>query len=237
MTVAFTLGLLSATHCVGMCGGIIGALSLSMPAPVKQQRRRQLAYVLLYNLGRTASYALAGALAGGLGAGLIASLSPNYGHVILAYFSALMLVAIGFYIAGWLPQLSRIEHLGVPLWKRIEPFGRRLLPVRRPSQALIYGVVWGWLPCGMVYTLLLWTTASGSAALGALSMLAFGLGTLPAMLASGFMAQGLVRAARNRHTRRAIGLTLSLAAVATLYVPQFIHNHQQPISQVAGICQ
>ena len=121
LPIAFTLGLLSATHCLGMCGGIIGALSLSAPASLRRHRWRQTGYVLLYNLGRTLSYALAGALVGSLGGSLLAGLAGPQAHWILQILGALMLLALGLYLAGWLPQLAHVERLGVPLWRRIEP--------------------------------------------------------------------------------------------------------------------
>ncbi len=128
LTAAFTLGLLSATHCLGMCGGIVGALSLSLPESVRRARHRQILFITLYNLGRIGSYALAGALAGGLGAELLQRISPEYGHTVLRYLSAFLLIAIGLYLAGWLPQVARLESVGIPLWRRLEPLGRRLLP-------------------------------------------------------------------------------------------------------------
>lgn len=214
---AFTLGLLSATHCLGMCASIIGALSLSLPGPA--QRRRQALFVLLYNLGRISSYTLAGAIAGGLGAQLLTHISPEFGHAVLRYLSAGMLLAIGLHLGGWLPQMSRLENLGGPLWRRLQPWAQRLLPVRSPTRAFTYGLVWGWLPCGMVYTLALWSAAAGSAWNGALVMAAFGLGSLPAMLISGMMAQRVLSMIRKPSVRRVIGLSLGLSALATLSLP------------------
>lgn len=236
LPIALTLGLLSATHCLGMCGGIIGALSLSAPASLRRHRWRQAAFVLLYNLGRTLSYALAGALVGWLGDSLLAGLAGPQGHRLLQIASALMLLALGLYLAGWFPQLARIERLGVPLWRRIEPLGRRMLPVRHPGQAFVYGMLWGWLPCGMVYTLLAWSATVGGAVEGALTMAAFGLGTLPAMLAGGLAAQQLVRLARSPRTRRVAGVMVGLSAVATLALPSLLGPIAQPLHHVTTIC-
>jgi sulfite exporter TauE/SafE len=192
LSVAALLGIASTLHCLGMCGSIIGALSLGLPAEVRRDRRRLLTYVVAYNLGRIASYALAGAVAGGLSAALFQVMSPRYGHSILECLAAALMLAMGLYLAGWFPRLARLERLGAPLWRRLEPVGRRLLPVRSPAQALLFGMIWGWLPCGLVYSLLIWTASAGSAARGSMYMLAFGLGTLPMVMTAGIFIGSLV---------------------------------------------
>ena len=202
------IGLASALHCVGMCGGIIGALSLGLDPAVRARRGRLLAHVAAYNLGRVFSYAAAGALVGGLGAGLAGGLAAGTGNRLLALASATWLVAIGLHLAGWFPAFARVEHLGRPLWQRLEPIGRRLLPVRSPWQALAFGLVWGWLPCGLVYATLLLATAAGSAGGGALYMALFGLGTLPATLATGLFAGWFARLGDRARLRRLIGAAL-----------------------------
>ena len=202
------IGLTSALHCVGMCGGIIGALSLGLDPAVRAHRGRLLVHVTGYNLGRVLSYAAAGALAGGLGSGLAGGLAGGTGHRLLALASAALLVAIGLHLAGWFPAFARVEQLGRPLWRRLEPVGRRLLPVRSPGQALAFGLVWGWLPCGLVYATLLLATAAGSAAGGALTMALFGLGTLPATLATGLFTGWFVRLGDGARLRRTIGAVL-----------------------------
>lgn len=213
----FLIGLASSLHCVGMCGGIIGALSLSLPPTVREQRPRFFGYTLAYSAGRIASYGLAGALMGGLGGRLFATLSPDYGHELLRWIAALLLIGVGLYLAGWFPKFAQLERLGSPLWRRLEPLGQRLLPVRSPLQALGFGLVWGWLPCGLVYSTLLWSASSGSAGKGSIYMLAFGLGTLPAVLTTGLLAGWITRLTRSQGTRRAIGLTLVIFALASLW--------------------
>ncbi|HEY0634427.1 MAG TPA: sulfite exporter TauE/SafE family protein [Gammaproteobacteria bacterium] len=162
------IGLFSTLHCLGMCGGIMGALTFSLPAEVRQDKSRLGQFLFAYNLGRISSYALAGALLGSLGGSLFALLSPRAGYLVLQVGAALMMTGVGLYLAGWFPRFARIERLGEPLWRRLEPFGRRLLPVRHPLRALLYGMIWGWLPCGLVYTALLLTVTSGDALAGAL---------------------------------------------------------------------
>jgi len=220
----FIIGLFSTLHCLGMCGGIMGALTFSLPPEVRQDKKRLWAFVVSYNLGRLFSYTLAGALIGTLGSSLYAVVSPRGSYLILQWLAALLMIGVGLYLAGWFPRFARIEKVGEPLWRIIEPLGRRMLPVRHPGQALLYGALWGWLPCGMVYTALLLTVTSGDTVSGALYMLAFGLGTLPAMTGAGILAQQLMQLARRPRVRQLAGLILILMAVAGTLFPQQLHH-------------
>ena len=225
LVAAFLIGLASALHCVGMCGGIIGALSFSLPEPVRTQRPLLLGYLLAYNGGRVASYTLAGSLVGALGSGLFDNLSPTFGHQVLRLLAAVLLVGIGLYLAGWFPRFAQLERIGVPLWKRLEPLGQKLLPVRSPLQAFGFGLVWGWLPCGLVYSTLLWSASSGSGTRGALTMLMFGLGTLPAVMTAGIFTGWITRFARNRRLRVVVGVLLILMALLTLWFDSQMADH------------
>lgn len=228
LPLAFTIGLFSTLHCVGMCGGIIGTLSLSLAPPIRRDRSRLLGFVLVYSLGRITSYAMAGYLLAALGHELFAFISPHNGHRLLEIFSSLLIGAIGMYLAGWFPGLSRLEHLGQPLWRRIEPVGRRLLPVTSLSQAYAFGSIWGWLPCGLVYTTLFWAAAAGSGGEGALLMATFGIGTLPMVLAAGLLSGGGTRYFRQPGTRRAVGVVMMVLAVASIWYqvhPGHAHIH------------
>ena len=200
---AFVVGLLGGVHCAGMCGGIVGALSLGI------QSGRQLPVLFAYNLGRIASYTLAGAVMGALGFFFSGLLSVQMAQRVLLTFAGVFLILMGFYLAGWSAALSRVERAGGVIWRRIEPLGRGLLPVRTVRQALALGMLWGWLPCGLVYSELVWTVSSGGALQGASLMLAFGLGTLPNLLLMGVAANQL-----NRWTRRPLVRQLAGALVA-----------------------
>jgi len=196
---AFLAGLLGGAHCVGMCGGIVAAMS--MHAAV----HRRLPLHLSYNLGRIASYATAGFIAGWIGS--LAFLSERLlplqtGLFILAN---LMLVLLGLYLVGISPAVLWLERAGGALWQRLQPRLGRLLPVRDARGALIAGALWGWLPCGLVYSVLVMALASGSGAEGALLLLAFGLGTLPNLLAMGWIAERLRALARNVWVKRGAG--------------------------------
>ena len=215
---AFIVGLFSTLHCLGMCGGIIGALTFSLPPEIRNHRWRLLPYISAYNLGRIGSYTLVGAIVGGLGDNLFNFISPNYGHLLLQGIAAIIMVGIGLYLAGWFPRFAEIEKLGQPLWRKLEPLGQKLLPVRSPSHAFLFGVIWGWLPCGLVYSALLWSASTGSATNGALFMLAFGAGTLPTVMTAGIVTGWLIRLTRLPHLKAAVGLSIIALALASLYI-------------------
>lgn len=176
----FLTGLLGGVHCLGMCGSIVGVFTAQLP-----QSGVRWTFHLAYSAGRMASYAVAGALVGLLGqAGLLFRDAVPVQHLLFALSSA-MLIALGLYLAGIWGMVRRIEQLGGGLWRRIQPWTSRLLPVNTLPRAFGLGALWGWLPCGLVYSVLIAALASGSAGQGALTMLAFGLGTLPNLLAIG----------------------------------------------------
>ncbi len=180
------VGWLGGVHCLGMCGGIVSALSLSAP-----NGRPGLAILLGYNGGRLISYALAGALAGAVGATTLLLNDVLPVSRVLYGLANVMLILLGLYLAGISSAVLWLERLGARLWRMLQPGLKHLLPVRHPGQALLAGLVWGWLPCGLVYSVLVTALASGSAGKGAMLMLAFGLGTLPNLLAMGWFASRL----------------------------------------------
>jgi sulfite exporter TauE/SafE len=209
---AVVLGLLGGGHCLGMCGGLMGALTMAIPV---EQRGRRLQLLLAYNLGRILSYACAGLLLG-LGGWALAN-SPA--AMALRIVAGLLLICMGLYLGGWWSGLTRIEALGRGLWRHIQPLAKRLLPVTSLPRALLLGALWGWLPCGLVYSTLLWAASQGSAIDSALLMLAFGLGTLPVLIASGLAAQRLNQLLRQRSVRMAGGLLVIVFGLWTLPGP------------------
>ncbi len=215
---ALLMGLFGALHCIGMCGSIMGVLTFSLPPRIRERPATLLGYLLWYSAGRLLSYALAGGLAGAFGAGVLVAVSPRYGHRLLLLTATLIMLAAGFHLAGWFPGLARIEKAGAPVWKKLEPLGRKLLPVDRPWQALLYGMVWGWLPCGLVYSALFIALAQGNFAGGMVFMALFGVGTLPAVLLTGVFAERFLRLAQNPRMRMYAGLLLIVLALATLYL-------------------
>jgi len=194
----FLIGLLGGTHCIGMCGGIVGALSMGAASRPSLH--------LAYNAGRIISYALAGAIAGALGGASLVLSGQLPVRIILFVLANLMLVALGLYLMGVTRALAFSERLGQRLWRHLQPLSRRFLPARSVAQAFPLGLLWGWLPCGLVYSALVTAMTSGSALHGAGMMLAFGLGTLPNLLLAGLLAVRLKAYAANRALRTAAGL-------------------------------
>ncbi|KAB2928468.1 MAG: sulfite exporter TauE/SafE family protein [Dechloromonas sp.] len=194
----FLVGLLGGTHCVGMCGGIVGALSMGAPGRWSMH--------LAYNAGRIASYVMAGAAAGALGAASLSLEGQMPVRLVLYLLANLMLVALGFYLIGVTRALAFTERAGQHLWRLLQPLTRRFLPARTVAQALPLGLLWGWLPCGLVYSALASSLTAGSAGRGALLMLLFGLGTLPNLLLAGILFSRLNEFVRRPAVRTISGL-------------------------------
>lgn len=216
---AFLVGLLGGVHCIGMCGGIVGALSFGLPESARGRLGAMLPYLLNYNLGRLFSYTLAGALLGGIGALAAQLLLINQAQLVLQVIAGLFMLALGLYLGGWWFGITRLERLGSGLWSRLEPHARKLLPVRSPSQALLMGLVWGWLPCGLVYSMLIMAISAGSALDGALLLLSFGLGTLPNLLLMGVAAGKLTSLMRRPAVRQFAGASVILIGLYYILRP------------------
>lgn len=214
--VSFAVGLLSALHCIGMCGGIMGALSVALPESTRAQPARLIGFLAAYNLGRVLSYGVAGALAGGLGLTVVSGTGSGEVGRALRLAAALLMILAGLNLAGWLPAVGRLERLGAPLWRRLEPLAHRLVPVRTPGRAALYGAVWGWLPCGLVYAMLGVAAGQATVAGGAGVMAAFGAGTLPTVLLAGLFAGRVYRLRRRPLLQRVGGLAVAGVGLATL---------------------
>ncbi|WP_246598931.1 sulfite exporter TauE/SafE family protein [Methylogaea oryzae] len=228
--VALMMGLFSALHCFSMCGSIIGTLTLSLKPALREQKAQLLPFVLSYNLGRITSYALAGLLAGVLHNVLMLPFGEGYGHRMLQVISALVMAGAGLHVAGWFSRFAYIEKAGAQIWRRIEPYGRRLLPVETLRQAFVFGMVWGWLPCGLVYAALALAATAGDVTRGGLTMLAFGVGTLPAVVGVGIMTNWMVRLSRMKRFRAMAGITMIILAVLAAFPmlnPLVLHHVPQ----------
>lgn len=213
---AFVVGLLGGVHCIGMCGGIVGALTFGLPERQRARIGALLPYQLAYNLGRVVSYVAAGAIMGGLGM-LIAEFMPvYYAQRVLLAVAGIFMIMLGLYLSGWWLVLNRLESAGSRLWRLIEPISRRLLPVRTPGQALLVGMIWGWIPCGLVYSMLVTAVSAGSALQGAAVMLAFALGTLPTLMSIGLLAGVAARLSRSPAVRGVAGALVMLFGVLTI---------------------
>jgi len=229
LTAAFLLGLFSSAHCVGMCGGIMGALSMAIPAHAKARRW---IILLSYNLGRIFSYAMMGTIVGVFAQ----QITESGGAIWLRWLAGLLLIAMGLYLANWWRGLTYLETGGRYLWAYLQPLGKALMPVDNAAKAIALGGIWGWLPCGLVYSALVYAMAQGDAIGGGLVMLAFGLGTLPAVLATGFVAQQLGRLLQRRQIRWSFALVVILFGFWTIWggghgSHQHQHDHQQPMEE------
>jgi len=223
----FLFGLLGGAHCVGMCGGIVGALSsVQMPG----QTLRQWPIHLAYNLGRILTYVALGALLGMLGSMgfLLEKIMPvQIGLYVLAN---LMLVAMGLYLMGFTRLLAPVERAGQKIWRRIQPLTKRFLPVRSIKQAFPLGLLWGFLPCGLVYSAFLTALVTGSALRGGSVLLAFGLGTLPNMLLAGMAFKRFRDITRHSRVRQIAGMLVLGFGCFGLY-----HSHDLGGSLWSGV--
>jgi len=202
------LGLLGSSHCVLMCGGVVAMTCSTMPSGRRGHPVAQLPYVVAYNAGRVASYALAGAVAGGVGATAASFPVVDRLQLVLRLAAAVLVMGVGLYVAGFARPIRWLERAGAPIWRRLAPVARMLVPIRTPLHALALGLLWGWMPCGLVYAALGAAVTSGSAVAGATTMAAFGLGTFPMLLAMGSGAALVARVARTRALRVAAAVTL-----------------------------
>ena len=207
---AFIVGLLGSGHCLVMCGGVATALEMAVaPGSVSRVASR-----VGYQSGRLLGYAAAGALAGGLGSGVLNLLAPETALLIARWLQALMLILLGSYLSGlWRAPLATVERWGGRVWRAMSPLRSRLLPVRGVGGALRMGLLWGFLPCGLVYSALALSLGSGSAVAGALTMLAFGAGTLPAVVALSTLANRMTSSSASRVLRRVAGVLIILSGI------------------------
>jgi sulfite exporter TauE/SafE len=199
---AFLMGLAGAGHCLMMCGGLAGALN----SPNGQKAK--LSALLSYNFGRLSSYALAGALVGLFSQTIVSGLGPAL--LSLRFLAAFFLIALGCYFGGWWLGLQKLERLGRPLWRKLAPSAAKLRQREGLGRRYLAGMLWGWLPCGLVYSALSWSALSASAFNGAFYMLAFGLGTLPAMLGFGWFSGALQSVLKGQGFRQAMGVLMIL---------------------------
>ncbi len=212
-TVYFTallLGLMGAGHCLAMCGGIISSLSISVD---QSQNQRTWRFIIMYQFGRISSYAIFGGIVGLLGY----QFQQMNSLPILKFISGLLLIGMFLYLTRIWLVLSYMEKLGHRLWVKISPLSRRLLLVNSNKQAFLLGAVWGWLPCGLVYTSLGYALSLGDASNSALFMLIFGLGTLPATLLAGSASLTLKQYLNHSLVRYLSALIFLLLALYTFY--------------------
>lgn len=213
---ALIIGLLGAGHCLAMCSGIASVITFS--ADDKKNKIQSFISLLLYNLGRVSSYTLAGAIFAGSSNALIIFFGGKEALIYLRLLAAILMLLLALYISRIWFGLLTLEKLGQTLWLYIKPLAQYFLPLKHPVLAFPLGFFWGWLPCGLVYSTLSWATSSGSFENGALIMLGFGIGTLPAMLTVGSLSQQLKFTLNHFYFRTASGLLLASFALHTFYI-------------------
>lgn len=218
---AFLIGLLGSTHCLGMCGGISASLSMALPVG-RGFRIRQTLMLLAFNGGRIGSYTLIAALVAVLSTSAAAQwneLAP-----VLRTLAGILLILMGLSMAQWWQGIRHIERIGAPVWARLSPLTRRFLPVRNGWQAVALGGLWGWLPCGLVYSTLGWAALQPSVGSAAATMAFFGLGTLPSMLATGYAATWVRRLQGQKRIRQLTGILLIAFGLWTLPLSLVLHG-------------
>ncbi|MGV6850810.1 MAG: sulfite exporter TauE/SafE family protein [bacterium] len=226
---AFLAGLLGSAHCFGMCGGISSALAIGIPVenPISRQW-----LIVLYNTGRILSYSIAGAVAGTTGL-LLGDITQNTSGSIDLFrmTTGIILLLIAFYLLFNWQLIEKLSSYGLLIWKRVSPIVSKMLPIKSPGQALLIGLLWGLMPCGLVYAILLTAWVSGGPFNGAITMLAFGLGTLPSMIGMG-IASGTVMSRISKQTFRKIaGISILIFGLWTLSGPTLIHVLHLPIPE------
>ena len=211
---AFLIGLLGAGHCIGMCSGIASALSFS----INPDQKNGLLSLLLYNLGRITSYSVAGFIFAASSSVLIIWMGGKESLIYLRIFAAIMMLLLAFYIARLWNGLIIVERAGQFLWQFIKPLAQYFLPLKHPALAFPLGFFWGWLPCGLVYSSLVWAISTANGLNGLVIMLGFGLGTLPAMMLVGSLSHKLKNILNKKWFRYGSGLILALFAFQTIYI-------------------
>ena len=203
------VGLLGGTHCAGMCGGIVSAITLGLPNDIRSNSNNLTLYLLLYNAGRILSYIVAGLLIASLTIGLSSFADSMVIREFFTIVAAVMMILLGFYLAGWWTKaINKIEFAGSFIWKFIKPLAQKFIPIKTPGQALMAGILWGWLPCGLVYTALIWATSAETIIQGGLIMACFGIGTLPVILGIGFFSNSLIHYIQQQWLRTSVGILM-----------------------------
>jgi sulfite exporter TauE/SafE len=213
LAAALALGAMGSVHCIGMCGGIAGALSVALP-PGQRTRSTLWTHQLGYAFGRITSYGVAGAFAGSAGLLLADVLGPR-GALLLRMAAAALLLLLGLQLGGWWRGLAVFERIGATLWRWIAPTVDASASNRSLLHAVGVGAAWGWLPCGLVYSTLAWAAAGADPIRGTLVMVAFGLGTVPAVSLTGVAAAHATQRLQSVTSRRVAGVLIMSMALWT----------------------
>lgn len=218
---AFSMGLFGSPHCLGMCGGIVTAFGLSMQH-VSDSKKNGL--ILTYHLGRLISYSLLGLIASVVGVAIFQSIMSNSAPRIVL---GAVLVLIGLAMLG-LPLFNQLEKVGMRFWQSLAPIRKKVFPIDTFGKALFAGLLWGFLPCGLVYGALMMAIAGNDIATGAALMFVFGLGTMPMLIATQKTVGMLQSSIKNFRLRQINAVIMMLSGLAVIFIPMMMHhNHNQ----------
>ncbi|WP_313421343.1 sulfite exporter TauE/SafE family protein [Moraxella sp. CTOTU49803] len=215
---AFSMGLFGSPHCLGMCGGIVTAFGLSMQH-VSDSKKNGL--ILTYHLGRLISYALLGLIASVVGVAIFQSIMSNSAPRIVL---GAVLVLIGLAMLG-LPLFNQLEKFGMRFWQSLAPIRKKVFPIDSFGKALFAGLLWGFLPCGLVYGALMMAIAGNNIATGAALMFVFGLGTMPMLIATQKTVGMLQSSIKNFRLRQINGVIMMLSGLAVIFIPMMMHHN------------
>lgn len=215
---AFSMGLFGSPHCLGMCGGIVTAFGLSMQH-VSDSKKNGL--ILTYHVGRLISYALLGLIASLVGVAIFQSIMSNSAPRIVL---GAVLVLIGLAMLG-LPLFNQLEKFGMRFWQSLAPLRKKVFPIDSFGKALVAGLLWGFLPCGLVYGALMMAIAGNNIATGAALMFVFGLGTMPMLIATQKTVGMLQSSIKNFRLRQINGVIMMLSGLAVIFIPMMMHHN------------
>lgn len=224
---AFSMGLFGSPHCLGMCGGIVTAFGLSMQH-VSDSKKNGL--ILTYHLGRLISYALLGLIASVVGVAIFQSIMSNSAPRIVL---GAVLVLIGLAMLG-LPLFNQLEKFGMRFWQSLAPLRKKVFPIDSFGKALFAGLLWGFLPCGLVYGALMMAIAGNNIATGAALMFVFGLGTMPMLIATQKTVGMLQSSIKHFRLRQINGVIMMLSGLAVIFIPMMMHHNHSHGSHNQG---
>ena len=224
---AFSMGLFGSPHCLGMCGGIVTAFGLSMQH-VSDSKKNGL--ILTYHAGRLISYSLLGLIASVIGVAIFQSIMSNSAPRIVL---GAVLVLIGLAMLG-LPLFNELEKIGMRFWQSLAPLRKKVFPIDSFGKALFAGLLWGFLPCGLVYGALMMAIAGNNIATGAALMFVFGLGTMPMLIATQKTVGMLQSSIKNFRLRQINGVIMMLSGLAVIFIPMMMHHNHSHGSHNQG---
>ncbi|AMN49479.1 sulfite exporter TauE/SafE family protein [Psychrobacter sp. P2G3] len=218
LVAALLMGFFGSPHCLGMCGGLVSAFGLSMKDASPAKRR---GLVATYHLGRLLSYSFLGLMAGLIGTTVLEPLMK--GNSMPRILLGLVLVLVGVTMLG-APFLTKLERFGMRFWQILGPLRQKVFPLTTFPRALTAGLLWGFLPCGLVYGALLIAVVAHNPLGGAALMFVFGLGTVPMLVATHKTVSWMRDKIGRFRLRQLNGVVMVLSGMAVAFVPIIMTN-------------